>query len=167
MRKFSLEGARAIWRTLLLRERKLIVYGGLLLALALIAQVLWSVHMERARLRLQVAHARQQVVEPTSMRQKLQRLYAIPESRVNIEGEALDLALRTSINNRFPDLDLRLSGLRRVQVHGEVAFDDWLGWLAEVRTNFLLRIRHCEIDSTGKPGRVRVVAELESAHSDR
>lgn len=148
------------------REKKALLWMLGVVGGALILQLLWTAHQERHRLQhtlpvlqLELASMRIQAQEWQALGQK-----AVPQ---NLSGAALDALLRAGIdtlNAKGGALTLRLNGTRQATIQGQVAFDHWLEWIAQMQsTQQLVLIRADILRKTAPPGWVHVDAELTGA----
>lgn len=137
------------------------------LILALIAQLLWSAHEESRRLRRQIDSLRIQLAVVNAQAAEIARLRNTPAPTPTTEGEPLLAATQAAASVLGDRLELRLAGVRQIEVKGVVAFDAWVEWLAAMHETWRLRVVRASV--TPQPnasGFVRVEAEL-VAHEAR
>jgi general secretion pathway protein M len=148
------------------RERKAILWMLGIVGGALIFQLLWTAHQERHRLQSTLPTLQRELATMHTQAQVWQDLgqKAVPQ---NLSGAALDAMLRASIeslNAKGNTLTLRLNGARQATLQGQVAFDHWLEWVAQMHTSQRLIITRAEILRRTTPsGWIQVDAELSGA----
>ena len=109
------------------------------------------------RLRAQVSDMRQQEKEVALLRKKAQTF----SQRTDLKALLQSAIARSPFVNAVERLDL-LSGEKLTLVAAPVAFDDWLGWMANLQREFGVRLDGCKITALDQPGLVRIEATLVS-----
>jgi type II secretory pathway component PulM len=94
---------------------------------------------------------------------ELQRLQAQPAPAAAIAGVALDSAVRAGAAALGGGFSVRLTGSRQLTAQGEVAFDRWIEWTAQLHSAYRLRLVRCQLRPGSAPGSVQVDAEFAAA----
>lgn len=145
------------------REKKAILWMLAIIGGALMLQLLWTAHQERHRLQRSLPALQRELASMRSQAQEWQALgqKAVPQ---NLSGAALDALLRASIdtlNAKGGSLTLRLNGARQATIQGQVAFEHWLEWAAQMHATQQLVITRADIVRKSAPsGWIQVDAEL-------
>lgn len=157
MKKPDWSAWREAWAQRSARERRVLLLGGILLALLLLAQWLWSAHHGRRALRERLPQQAQQLAEIKAAAQEWQRLAALPRRPPPLLGEAARRQLAGGAQALGLTADWREGG--RLALRGRCAFDDWLRWLETVRRDHGLIVTQAQVGKLA-PGIVTVDAVL-------
>ena len=164
MAAFTAVGAR--WRQLAPRERRLILAGtGLLLATLIYLYLLEPMVTARERLTETLPGLRAQVVAMRLQAAEVERLRASPVPalppggvRAAIEASARAYGLTGRLKR------LREGGRRLAQADFEaVAFDLWVRWVAQLQTQYGVRLESCRVQGRRENGTVDVSAVFSAA----
>ncbi len=137
------------------RERALLAALAVFVAFALLAQVLWSSHQARQRLRKQIPQLEQQVETLQRKAADLQQLKSKPPTAAPAEGNAL-LAMAVSAADaaglREAAPQLKLEGPRRLRLRATLPFDRWVEWTAALQRDGQVRLVSCRIQASATQG---------------
>ena len=161
--KQLLEQFKAFWAGRQPRERTLLVSLAAFLIIALVAQLLWTSHQARVRLRKQVPMLIQQVGELQRKASDLQRLKTDPATPTPADGNALLATAIAAANTAgMPEAapQLKLESARRLRLKGTLPFDRWVEWTAALQRDGQIRLITCRIDADVAPGAVTIDALL-------
>ena len=159
------EKLRLAWAERQPRERRFLLGLALFVALAVIAQGLWSAHGERGRLRKKIPELRQQADAMQRQAGEMRQLQAqakAPAATV-LEGAPLlaaALSAAKASGLSAAAAQLRLEGPRQIRLRAALPFDRWLEWLATLQRDVRLRLIHCQVDSGKGAGMVQIDALL-------
>jgi type II secretory pathway component PulM len=155
------ERIRHFWAGRQDREKAFLIVLAAAVAVALLAQMLWTSHEARTRLRKQLPQLEQQVETLRRKAADLQQLKAQPSLAAPAEGSAL-LATAASaakaVGLAEAAAKLQLEGTRRLRLRATVPFDRWLQWTAALQRDGQVRLVSCRIDAAATPGLVSVDA---------
>lgn len=155
----------ALWMARQPRERRFLAALAVVVAIAVLAQALWSAHSARARLHRQLPQLRQQAEVLQRQTGEVRQLLAQPAISALQEGPALLAAATLAARNSglvLAPAQLQLEGPRQVRLRANVPFDRWLEWVAALQRDARLRVINNRIDATdvagaaSPPGMVRV-----------
>jgi type II secretory pathway component PulM len=153
--KLSYERFRVFWAVRQPREKNFLIALGAFIIVALLAQMLWSGHNARDRLKKQILHLQQQVETLQRKAADLQMLKTRPASPAPAEGSAL-LAMAISAAEaaglREARSQLKLEGPRRLRLRGVAPFDRWLEWISVLQRDGQVRLVSCRILATATQG---------------
>lgn len=141
------------WQSRSPREQRLLLGGVFLLVAALWLNLLWTAHVQRPRLRLQVEQLERQQALATALARRI----AAPPA----EGKAV-AAAPSAAPPALAGLSVQPVG-NRYRIAGNVAFDAWLAWLATVQRDAHLTLVSVRIRPGGAQGQAGVDGELERA----
>lgn len=151
------------WRTRAPRERLVLAGGSALLALALGVAYGWlPMQREVAQLRMALPQLRDQARQLQQDAQEVGRLKTQPAVMRETDNLALTIeqrAIASGLRERIESITPQGVGQVRV-VMPRVAFDDWIGWLAELQTSHGVRVESARIDATDDAGMISVDALL-------
>jgi general secretion pathway protein M len=137
------------------REKRFLVALGAFLAIAVFAQLLWSSHQARDRLKKQIPQLQQQVEALQRKSANLQDLKSRPPSAAPAEGSTL-LAMAVSaaeaagIKEVAPQI--KLEGPRRLRLRAAVPFDRWVEWTAALQRDGQVRLVSCHVQASATQG---------------
>jgi type II secretory pathway component PulM len=152
---------RKAWESRAPRERAIIAALAVVLGAALYAWLVQSAGRARVQLHTSVTTLRAQAVRLDEQALEYDRLRAAPAvsasqsdllTLVQAQAGAAGLS-RALVRIDAPDAD------RVVVVFGAVAFADWLGWIAGLKSQHA-RLDACRIEALSTPGLVSVTATL-------
>lgn len=137
------------------REKTFLIALAVVVAFTLFAQLLWSSHQARSRLKRELPHLQQQIETLQRKAANLQALKARPPSAAPVEGDALlatavSAAETAGIREIAPRL--KLEGPRRLRVRAAVPFDRWVQWTAALQRDGQLRLVSCQIRAGATEG---------------
>jgi type II secretory pathway component PulM len=152
---------RKAWESRAPRERAIIAALAVVLGAALYAWLVQSAGRARVQLHTSVTTLRAQAVRLDEQALEYDRLRAAPAvsasqtdllTLVQAQAGAAGLS-RALVRIDAPDAD------QVVVVFGAVAFADWLGWIAGLKSQHA-RLDACRIEALSTPGLVSVTATL-------
>lgn len=156
--------ARTFWQQINPRERLVISGGALLLLIIIVYFYLWQpLSQERLRLRaslpqlkLSAAQMRANVDEVMRLKANLNQAPQSAQSlHTMLEQSAAAYKLRESMSQ------LNTEGDNRIRLSmASVPFDDWIQWLAQLQTQYRIRLESCRVEGLAQPGMVKVEAVL-------
>ncbi len=151
----------AFWQTRAPRERRFLAALGAFLAVALLADGLWSSHQARGRLRQQLPQLQQQLDTLQRRAVDIRALQAQPVNPTAPENALLQTAttlVRNAGLNPGPG-QLQAEGPRRLRLRGDLPFDRWLEAVAALQRGAQLRLVQCKVEAVaGTAGQVRIDA---------
>ena len=162
-----LQTARTFWTQINSRERLVIVGGALMLMIVIVYFYLWQpLSQERLRLRaslpqlkLSAAQMRANVGEVMQLKANLNQAPLSAQSlRTMLEQSAAAYKLRDNLSQIDADGDNRI----RLRL-ASVPFDDWIQWLAQLQTQYRMRLESCRVEGLAQPGIVKIQAVLAGA----
>ena len=157
------ERLRNFWAGRQPREKTFLIALGAFIVVALFAQLLWSSHDARDRLKKRIPHLQQQVETLQRKAADLQVLKSQPPSAAPVEGGVLlAMAIRTAEAAGLRDArsQLKLEGPRRVRLRGSVPFDRWLEWISVLQRDGQVRLVSCRVQATATQGAPEIDALL-------
>jgi type II secretory pathway component PulM len=156
----SLAGA---WRSRSPRERSLVTAGLVVLAVMLVAALVW-LPLERARVRLaaQLPELRASVLGLERDAEEVRRVRTLPPT---IPANPAPLAALMAANawaRELPGVLLTVPDEKHVRLAGaDVSFTALLDWLTIAQAAHGLRVESARIEALAAPGRVRAELTLE------
>lgn len=158
------EQLRQAWAARAPRERRFLTVLAIFVAIALLAQGLWSARHESARMRKQIPQLRVQAEIMQRQANEIKQLQAPSRpAAAALEGNALLAAAGTVAKVGGLSLaatQLQLEGPRQLRLHATLPFDRWLEWVAAIQADLRLRVVRCQIDGAEDPGFVKIDALL-------
>ena len=152
---------RAFWAVRQPREKAFLVILAIIVSAALLAQVLWTSHQARARLKKQLPQLHQQVETLQRRAADLQQLRAQQPNPAPVDsGGLLATAVASANTAALPDAakQLQLEGPGRLRLRATLPFDRWLDWVAALQRDGRVRLVSCRIDATEAPGLAKIDA---------
>ncbi|MGE5524073.1 MAG: type II secretion system protein GspM [Rhodospirillaceae bacterium] len=155
------ERLRHFWACRQPREKTFLITLAVVVALTLFAQLLWSSHQARSRLKKQLPQLQQHVETLQRKAANLQALKAEAAAAAPADGNAL-LAMAMSaaetagIRQIAPQL--KLEGPRRLRVRAAVPFDRWLEWTAALQRDGQVRLVSCQV----RAGPTQGIADIDA-----
>ncbi len=154
---------QALWQARAPRERAFLRALAAFVVCALLAQLLWSAHGARQRLRQQLPQLRQQAEALQRQAGELRQLQAQPASPAALEGAALLSAARGAAQaaglgdaaNQF-----QLEGPRQLRLRASLPFDRWLELVAALQRDARLRLLQCRVQA-GATGAVPATGQVQ------
>jgi len=161
------QGFTAFWQQREPRERAILAGGAALLLVALLYAFVWEpITQDRKRLQTRVpqliASARQ--IEQDAA--EIERLKALPRAPVSAQGlqSAIEqAAVAGNVREKITRVTTESNNRSRVQF-AEVAFDQWLAWVATLQNEQRIRVEAAQVEALAEPGMVKVNAVFVSAH---
>lgn len=157
---------QSFWQARAPRERRALLLMTIVVLLAMAVQILWSAHRARERLHREVPALRAELAAMQAQALEWRRLRAQGEPMPMLSDAALDAAVRASLaglNGSGSALTSRLIGSRQIALQGQVDFDRWVDWLAQMQSSQQLTLVRCEVRAKGQPGHVQIDGELAGA----
>jgi len=144
-----------LWAAREPREQRFLVALAVFLGVAMFAQLLWSSHQARERLKKQIPQLQQQVEALQRKSANLQDLKSRPPSAAPAEGAAL-LAMAVSAAEaagmKEVAAQIKLEGPRRLRLRAAVPFDRWLAWTAALQRDGQVRLVSCHVQASATQG---------------
>ena len=144
------------------REKTLLMWGGLVLGIALVYLVLWAPAYEgRARLRESLPGMQRQLAQMTAQANEARQLSAAAQG-VAPTGGALKDALTASLSDHgLAATQVQVIG-NAVQVQMKNAsFPAWTAWVDDVRRQFKVQVSEAHVTALKEDGQVDVTASLQ------
>lgn len=157
------QGLQRFWAARTLRERYILRGAGWLLAVALLAQGLWSTWETRQRLLGQVPRLMNQAERMAGMRQAWMSLENQRPNRPQARPELVRQEVENSLLALGKQLEATWTPEGVVHVRGTVNFELWLRWLARLHEQHGLVVSSAQISASPLGQTVRVEARLEMA----
>lgn len=156
-----LESFRAFWAERRPREQALLSALAIFVIAALLAQLLWSSHQARVRLKDQVPRLRQQLETMQRKTSELQQLRTQPQSPVAADAKAVlaaarSAALAAGIGEAASQF--QTEGPGRLRVRATLPFDRWLAWAGTLQRDGRLRLVSCRIEAAESAGFAKIDA---------
>ena len=155
------EHFRTFWASRQAREKTFLTALLAFVAVAFLAQGLWSSHQARERLKKQIPQLRQQVEMVQRKAADLQQIKSQPPLAAPAEGNALlATAVAAAKTAGLPEAasQLQLEGLRRLRLRGTLPFDRWVEWTAALQREGQIRLISCRVEATATPGSTSIDA---------
>ena len=155
------ERFEVFWASRQPREKTFLVALVAFVAVALLAQMLWSSHQARARLKKQIPQLQQQVETLQRKATDLQQIKSQPPAAAPAEGSALLATMVAAAKAAaLPEAgsQLQLEGPRRVRLRATLPFDRWLQWVAALQRDGQIRLVSCRVEATTTPGSANIDA---------
>jgi type II secretory pathway component PulM len=155
------ERFRVFWAGRQVREKAFLMALAAIVGVALLAQLLWSSHQSRVRLKQQVPQLRQQVQTLERKAADLQQLASQPQRPMPPDGNALlATAIAAAGPAGLPDIrsQLKLESTRRVRLRATLPFDRWLAWTAALQRDGQIRLVSCRVEAAAAPGSATIDA---------
>ena len=154
-----LENFGAFWAERQPRERTLLSALALFIIAALVAQLLWSSHQARARLREQVPRLQLQLETMQRKAAELQQLGAQPQSPVAGDANAiLAVARSAALATGLGEAQVQTEGPGRLRMRATVPFDRWLAWAGALQRDGRLRLVSCRVEAAEAAGFAKIDA---------
>lgn len=148
------------WQALAPRERLALRSLALILALAMLGQLLWTAHERSQRLRRQLPVLEQQLALMRQGQAQWQELENNPAPPLpSLAEPRVQQAILASTGELGGEARLQWEGGGLLRLQGQVPFDSWLQWLGRMQQEFGLRPTELHLQPRG-PGRVQVDALL-------
>jgi type II secretory pathway component PulM len=154
-----------LWRSRSARERSLVSAGAVVLAIMVIAALVW-LPLERSRVRLnaELPQLRASVAALARDAEEVKRLKAMPATVPANPAPLAPLIAANAWARDLPGVQLTVPDEKHVRITAaDVSFTALLDWLATARAAHGLRVESARIDALPLAGRVR--AELTLARS--
>lgn len=152
---------RAFWAARQPRERAFLSILAVIVGVAILAQLLWTSHQARARLKKQIPQLQQQVEALQRRASDLQQLRAQQPGPAPIEAGGLLAAVVASANAAaLPEAakQLQSEGPGRLRLRVTLPFDRWLEWVAALQREGRVRLVSCSIEASEAPGTAKIDA---------
>jgi type II secretory pathway component PulM len=152
---------RAFWAARQPRERVFLIVLASIVGAALLAQVLWTSHQARARLKKQIPQLQRQVETLQRKATDLQQLRAQQPGPAPVASIALLASAVASANAAaLPEAakQLQQEGPGRLRLRATLPFDRWLEWVAALQRDGRIRIVSCRIEPSDAPGSAKIDA---------
>lgn len=143
------------------REQTFLTGLAIVVGAALLAQLLWSSHQARARLKMQIPQLRQQVETMQRKAVELQQLRARQPTPAPTDGNGLLAAAVASARAAaLPEAakQLQLEGAGKLRLRATLPFDRWVDWIAALQTEGRIRLVSCRVDAAEVPGSAKIDA---------
>ncbi|MEO6023619.1 MAG: type II secretion system protein M [Burkholderiales bacterium] len=151
------------WQARNARERMILTYGSIFLALALLYGMAWlPVSEQRRKLSASLPHLRTQAAQ---LRSDAQQVIAL---RANTSAASGSTSAKSSVENGLQAMGLRdkVNAIDRVDDHrvritfNAVAFDGLLGFLEAMQSEQRLRVEALQMEGLPQTGRVKGTATV-------
>lgn len=152
---------RAFWAQRQPREKTFLTGLAIVVGAALLAQLLWSSHQARARLKTQIPQLRQQVETMQRKAIELQQLRAGQPTPAPTDGSGLLAAVVASARAAaLPEAakQLQPEGGSRLRLRATLPFDRWVDWIAALQKEGRIRLVSCRVDAAEVPGSAKIDA---------
>jgi type II secretory pathway component PulM len=149
-----------LWRSRSARERSLVSAGAVVLAIMVIAALVW-LPLERSRVRLnaELPQLRASVAALARDAEEVKRLKAMPATVPANPAPLAPLIAANAWARDLPGVQLTVPDEKHVRLSGsDIAFTALLDWLATAQAAHGLRVESARIEALPATGRVR--AEL-------
>jgi general secretion pathway protein M len=146
------------------REKTLLMWGGLVGAIAIVYLVLWAPAYEgRARLRESLPGMQRQLAQMTAQANEARSLAGEVEG-VMPTGQVLKDALAKSLaDSGMPPTQVQLVGAAiQIQLKN-ASFPMWTAWLDDVRRQYKVQVAETHIQALKPDGQVDLTASLQPA----
>jgi general secretion pathway protein M len=152
------------WEARTPREKALLMWGGLALALVIVYLVLWAPAFEgRARLRESLPAMQRQLATMTSQANDARALAGSAESVTPTGGALRDAVAKSLADNGMQPTQVQVIGAAVQFTLKNVSFPNWTVWLDDARKQFKVQVSEAHV-TAGKPdGQVDLTASLQPA----
>ena len=151
---------RAYWDARAPRERAMLAALAALIVFALLAQLLWSSHQARTRLKKQIPLLSYQLEALQRKAADLQQLRGQPVPASADRNGLLASAVAKARSAGLPEVaaSLQQEAPGRLRLRGAVPFDRWLAWVASLQQDGALRLVSCKVESSDAAGTAKIDA---------
>jgi general secretion pathway protein M len=153
------------WEARTAREKTMLTWGGLALALVIVYLVLWAPAFEgRARLRDTLPGMQRQLATMTAQANEARALAGNADSVTPTGGALRDALAKSLADNGMQPTQIQVIGAA-VQIQlKNASFPNWTVWLDDARKQFKVQVSEAHI-TAGKPdGQVDLTASLQPAN---
>jgi len=150
------------WEVRTPREKALLTWGGVVLAVVIVWSVLWAPAQEgRARLRDSIPSLQRQLSQMTAQANEARTLSAAAQG-VAPTGGALKDALTTSLSDHglAPTQVQVLGNAVQIQLKN-ASFPAWTEWLDDARKQFKVQVSETHVTALKQDGQVDLTAALQ------
>jgi general secretion pathway protein M len=154
------------WEARTVREKTMLTWGGLALALVIVYLVLWAPAFEgRARLRDTLPGMQRQLATMTAQANEARALAGNADSVTPTGGALRDALAKSLADNGMQPAQIQVIGAA-VQIQlKNASFPNWTVWLDDARKQFKVQVSEAHI-TAGKPdGQVDLTASLQPANA--
>jgi general secretion pathway protein M len=152
------------WEARTQREKSILMWGGLLLALVIVYLVLWAPAYEgRARLRESLPGMQRQLATMTAQANEARALAGNADS-VTPTGGALRDALAKSLGDAgMQPTNVQVIGAAVQFTLKNASFPNWTVWLDDARRQFKVQVNDAHITALKPDGQVDLTASVQPA----
>jgi general secretion pathway protein M len=146
------------------REKTLLMWGGLVAAIALVYLVLWAPAYEgRARLRESLPVMQRQLAQMTAQANEARSLSGTVEGVMPTGGALKDALAKSLADNGMQAAQVQVIGAA-VQIQlKNASFPEWTMWLDDVRKLYKVQVAEAHIQALKPDGQVDLTASLQPA----
>ncbi|MDR5810385.1 type II secretion system protein M [Caballeronia sp. LZ019] len=152
------------WEARTPREKTLLLWGGLVLGVALIYLVLWAPAFEgRARLRETLPAMQRQLATMTAQATEARALAGNAESVTPTGGALRDALAKSLTDSGMQPTQVQVIGAA-VQIQlKNASFPNWTMWLDDARKQFKVQVSEAHVTALKPDGQVDLTASLQPA----
>lgn len=146
------------------REKTLLMWGGLVAAIAIVYLVLWAPAYEgRARLRDSLPVMQRQLAQMTAQANEARSLSGTVEGVMPTGGALKDALAKSLADNGMQPAQVQVIGAA-VQIQlKNASFPAWTEWLDEARKQFKVQVSEAHVTGLKQDGQVDLTASLQPA----
>jgi general secretion pathway protein M len=154
------------WSARTQREKTILMWGGVALAIALVYLVLWAPAYEgRARLRDTLPGMQRQLAQMTAQANEARSLAGAAQGVTPTGGALRDALTKSLADNNMPAAQVQVIG-SAVQIQlKNASFPQWTVWLDDVRKQFKVQVSEAHITAQKPDGQVDLTASLQPAQA--
>ncbi|CAH2782599.1 MAG: General secretion pathway protein M [uncultured Caballeronia sp.] len=152
------------WEARTAREKSLLMWGGLVLGLALVYLVLWAPAYEgRQRLRQSLPAMQRQLATMTAQANDARSLAPAAEGVTPTGGALRDALAKSLADNGVQPTQIQVIGAA-VQIQlKNASFPNWTMWLDDARKQFKVQVSEAHVTALKVDGQVDLTASLQPA----
>ncbi|SAL41506.1 general secretory pathway protein M [Caballeronia arvi] len=152
------------WEVRTPREKTLLMWGGIVLGIALVYLVLWAPAYEgRARLRQTLPAMQRQLATMNAQANEARSLEPAAEGVMPTGGALRDALAKSLADNGMQPTQIQVIGAA-VQIQlKNASFPNWTMWLDDARKQFKVQVSEARVTALKQDGQVDLTASLQPA----
>lgn len=152
------------WEVRTPREKTLLMWGGIVLGIALVYLVLWAPAYEgRARLRQTLPAMQRQLATMNAQANEARSLEPAAEGVMPTGGALRDALAKSLADNGMQPTQIQVIGTA-VQIQlKNASFPNWTMWLDDARKQFKVQVSEARVTALKQDGQVDLTASLQPA----
>ena len=152
------------WEARTAREKSLLMWGGLVLGLALVYLVLWAPAYEgRQRLQQSLPALQRQLATMTAQANDARSLAPAAEGVTPTGGALRDALAKSLADNGMQPTQIQVIGAAVQITLKNASFPNWTMWLDDARKQFKVQVSEAHVTALKADGQVDLTASLQPA----